>query len=256
MIIKFRRLVNPPYSTADYLVIAGTLAFLLSVPILLMSVGQNGVTERVEAIKPSENEILEDQTLNLLELNTDLNKATSSEKKKILNQMDTLAEERKEKLSALAESDPAQVLKVSYPDEVKNELPKQIQEKVEEKVDLEGSLELLHIDNLGQTGEFVHFLQTKKKRYTLHAGEEIPVFQSGTKVKASGVAIDGKIVLDEPLKEDTKVLAAADTTGNQTNAVILVNFQNDTTRRFTPSAANQVTFTNSTSVFFPVPLIL
>ena len=126
--------------------------------------------------------MIERQTLDLLELNTGLVKAEKSEKKNILNQMEAMAEDRLELLSELAEKNPAEVLKVSYPEEIKKDLPKQVQDNLEDQVELKGALEILHIDNFTEGGEFVYFLRTKEETYTLYAEDEIDIFQSGTNV--------------------------------------------------------------------------
>lgn len=247
MIPKVRRLINPPYSKADFLIISGTLVVLITIPVILMATGRTDVAEQARAIKQADEKLIESQTLDILELNTDLGRVGKPKKEEIISQMDTLAQERKELLTKLVESNPAEVLKVSYPEEIKKDLPKQIQEDLEKEVDLKGTLDVLHIDKFEDKGELVYSLKAEKKTYTLHSLEEIPDFQSGTNVKVSGIAVDRKIVLDEPIKKD-KVLAAVDTTGNQKNAVILVNFQNDTSQRFTKQTANNIMFTNSNSV--------
>lgn len=247
MIIKARRLINPPYSKADFLIIIGTLLVLPIIPVVLMVSGRNDITEQARAIRPSEERVVEDQTLSLLDLNSGLEEADNAKKKIIINKMDSLVEDRKEILSKLAEENPAEVLKVSYPEEIKKDFPKQIQDDLEKEVSIQGTLEVLHIDDFSDNGDLVYFLKTKKETYTLHSEEEIADFPSGTNVKVSGVAVGDKIVLDKPIKKD-KVLAAVDTTGNQRNAVILVNFQNDTSQRFTKQTANNIMFTNSNSV--------
>lgn len=250
MIPKIRRLLNPPYSPQDILVLLGTFAVLSSVPIAGLMTQQGGeATPQAQATRPSDEEMVEKETLELLDLNSELDKAKGGEKQKIAGQMENVAKERKERLSSIVEKNPEEVLRVGLPEEVKDDLPKKVQEDIEEEVSLKGSLEVLHIDDLdNKQGRFLHFLQTKKEKFSLHAKDPLPIFPSGTNVEVSGVAVEDKIALDGEIKQDPKVLAASDTTGNQNNVVLLVNFQNDTTRRFTKSTAAGVVFNNSNSV--------
>ncbi|MCH8821292.1 hypothetical protein IID23_02090 [Patescibacteria group bacterium] len=202
-----------------------------------------------KATQLTDNEIVEDQTLKLLSLNSDLKGANSSKKQTVLKQMEDIAKDRENLLSSLIEKDPEEVLKVSIPETVKDELPIKIQSYLENNVELKGALEVLHIDDFDKKeGEFLHFLQTKKKKYSLYSEEPLPNFISGTNVEVSGVAIGDKVAVEGKIKKNPKVLAASDTTGVQKNVVLLVNFQNDTTQRFTNNSAAGVVFNNSNSV--------
>ncbi len=247
---KYRRNLNPPYGRKDIPIILGTLLILLSIPLVsLMTLRAEEVAPQAKATTPLNGEIIEKQTLKLLDLNSDLDDASKVKKQKILSQMEDIAKSRKERLSSIAEENPAKVLRVAYPDKVKDNLPKKVQSSIEEKVKLTGSLEVLQIDDFeNNKGELKYFLKTKKKRFSLHSEDKFPEYPSGTNVEVSGVAVGEKIVLDSDVKKNSKLLAASDTTGPQKNVVILVNFQNDTSQKFTPAAARGVMFTNSNSV--------
>lgn len=248
MIPKIRGFINPPYSTKDILIILGLLILFVSIPLTVILIKEFQETRPKTKSPPvSEEKILEEQTINLLSLNSALKKAAKAEKSQILNQMTDVAKARKKRLSLLIEKEPESVLRQSLPTEVKSALPPSVQKEIEDWVRLEGSLEVLQADYFEeQRGEVQFFLQAKKGKYTLYSAEEFPALLTGASIKVSGVALGKKVVLDEEIKQDEKVLAA--TTGQTTYAVLLVNFQNDTRQGFTKAIAEGIMFTNASSV--------
>ena len=249
MIKKYKKTITPPYSKKEFLVILGTAFLLLvAIPLTVISTQKSQDISTEPTASASNNEIVENQTLELLSLNSKYQKADVGKKEIILNQMEEIGKDRAKRLSIIIEKNPELVLKVDLSANARAGLPKKVRSNIEKKVNLDGILEFLHIDNLDNTVEIKYFLKTKNKKFSLYSKDPLFNFKPNTNVRVSGVAIGEKVAVEKVTKKKTKVLAASDTTGIQTNAVILLNFQNNTTQRFTKNFVAGVIFDNADSV--------
>ncbi|MCH8821852.1 hypothetical protein IID23_05035, partial [Patescibacteria group bacterium] len=196
--------------------------------------------------------IVEDQTLELLSLNSELKDANSSKKQTVLKQMDEIVKDRENLLSSLIEKDPKEILKIALSNKMRRFLPASIQNEVEKETSLEGSLEVFHSDNLDEgRSRFYYFLKKADgKRISLHFADGEPKVLSGSKVKVTGLLLGKKMVVASSGGKYFKVLKEADVLAAATEkkvAVLLFNFQNDTSEPLNQDFARGVTFTNSNS---------
>jgi hypothetical protein len=154
---------------------------------------------------------------------------------------------RRQRLLALMESDPAEVLRVAVPAAVRAGLPAAIQPDVEEEVTLDGELQVLHED-YAKSSRYRHFLQTATERLSLHFAKEAPNLLTGTRVRVRGVRLGEALALNgtggsvQPLSS-----VAPNTFGAQKTIVILVNFQDNATQPYTASQAQSVAFTTTSN---------
>jgi hypothetical protein len=120
--------------------------------------------------------------------------------------------------------------------------------------DAQGTLETLVLD-YPQAPVTRYFLNTGQERVELRfAGGEPIAISTGTLVRVQGNVVGDQVMLDAatgltPLAEPSLVsptpsLSSTNTFGDQPTAVLLVNFQDDTSEPFTPAEAHQVVFTD------------
>lgn len=154
------------------------------------------------------------------------------------------AAHRNQRLAALIEKDPQEVLRLAMPARHRAKLPPAVRAHVEQEVTDEGELEVLHEDN-DHGGQFHYFLNSGAERVKLHFAAHPPRHHSGTRVRVSGVRVNQAVAAASGTTS-MQVLAAplSNTYGVQQTAVILVNFQNSPTSQSIPVAgARDVVFT-------------
>jgi chitodextrinase len=117
------------------------------------------------------------------------------------------------------------------------------------KVQLVGTLELLHGEDVAGTAIYDYHLNTGHERVKLKFHGAAPDgFFNGATVRVNGTREGGALVADGGATS-TGVLASAPTwSGPRKLAVILINFTNNATKPYTRSLANAVMFTNTNSV--------
>lgn len=117
---------------------------------------------------------------------------------------------------------------------------------------MNGEIEILISDDLeGSKHEEFYFLDDKKgKKYELFFKQEKPYLMKGSSVKVKGIKLDDKIALDSGSNPDSFEVLYAVPTGHTIKkvAVILMNFQNNTSKPYTKDQIKSKTFTNSDSV--------
>ena len=144
------------------------------------------------------------------------------------------ARDRQALLLDLVASDPAEVLRVAVPAELRSRLPADVRDLVEEPVEAEGELEVLHVDHVDSADDFyLHTLATATGRYTLHFAGATPDAATGAHAKVRGVRLGGSIVVAgvAAVSVDKAVAVVPNTKGPQKTLAILVNFSNAPTQR-------------------------
>lgn len=198
-------------------------------------------------------------TLAILKINREHSQTPADKKQAVLDRLISNAKNRKEKMLALMEEDPAAALRIALPASLRQQFPDQMQSDIEQETSLEGELEVLHTDEVDdpnskepkfKDSKFFYFLKTSgSERVTLHFVEEGPIILTGTKVKVRGVKLDEKMAISQ--NSDLEILAqSSNVLGTATTkkvAVILINMQNNPVQPYTADFARSVMFTSTTS---------
>ncbi|HEY0662068.1 MAG TPA: NEW3 domain-containing protein [Lysobacter sp.] len=118
-------------------------------------------------------------------------------------------------------------------------------------VALEGELDVLVEDYADGHSRTRHYLKTSRGRVELKFSRKPTTLPSGTKVRVRGQAQGDVLALDGAIAGSVETLAAAlpYTMGEQRVAVIMVNFQDDTTQPRTVADMSNVVF-NTVSNFY------
>jgi hypothetical protein len=219
----------------------------------------------------------QDMTQALVGLSQRLEHANTATYDEILDEMLALAEERRNLLGTMMADDPGAVLKVAIPAHVAGRRPAEVQALLEQRFELEGELEVLHVDAEDPSqSRYLHFLTTDLgERFSLHFAAEPPGLVSGTAVSAAGVLLEGAGPVDFGLTAGALALESGETSlevlalggeepasasaagpelshtfGEQKTLVILVNFQDKPSEQpWTPAFAQNVVL-GETSDFF------
>lgn len=193
-----------------------------------------------------------DLTLSLLDLKERHGAAEPGQRGQLLGQLLAVARQRHDALAALVEVDPAEVLRVALPAELRAGLPAQAIPFLEQEVEESGELVVLHVDHVNSADDhYLHFLDGPKGRYSLHFAGAAPDLASGASVRVRGVLIDNAIVVaDAEGLVVSKAIALPNTLGAQKTLTILVNFSNAPTQPYTVAYAQSVMFTTTSSYDF------
>jgi len=252
---KYRISINPPYKRKDLIAVGVTIFILLVIPLTVISVQQTReLRSRAQQVaKPqivSEIEMGQNESLKLIRLNAQLAKADPSQKEKIIDEMTIVSASRKKRMESLAQKNPEEVLKMSFPQHILAAFPPETQKNLEQRTTVAGDLEVLATDNFTQGNAKVdYFLKSGQERFSLHSTKDLKQFKSGDKIEISGLKLDEKIIFDEISTQDQQVLGTpTGTLGEQKTVIILVNFLNDTSQPLTKATAESTTFTGASSV--------
>lgn len=184
-------------------------------------------------------------------------------------------------LDELLDKNPAEALRLLLPEDARVLLPPDTQSLIEGQRELEGTLQVLHVDykDAGKN-HYVHLLETNRgEHYSLHFATQLPKVLSGTKVKAKGLLLHGAKPRDTGETEGALLLESADTglqileaggsgstttttttsastvsalpntLGEQKTLVILVNFQDNPTQPYLPTDAQNLVFGTASSFY-------
>jgi len=150
-------------------------------------------------------------------------------KQRILDDLKTEASKRQQAMLEAAQTDAMSVLKTAIPNNVKSQLPTHIWSYIEDDVTKEGIFEWVESDDFDNKKSASDFYLTDKGfRYKLYFAKKDPGVVTGTKLKVRGVKINSTIVVQAE-KSSTEVLGVTTPPSiNKKLAVIMFNFQNDT----------------------------
>jgi hypothetical protein len=209
-----------------------------------------------------------DHTQALMALQKRWANAQGSEKSRTLQQMITQADERRAFLAELIKTNPAEVLRVTIPEEKQVGMPAEVVEKLEQKLELSGQLEVFYEDREDGSHRLRHFLITDfSERFELHFAGNAPELMHGSGAAVLGVLFealpdssassDGDIGLTADNTEVLQLAATGDSSGGsnggtalassatfgaQSTLVINVNFQDNPVQPWTKSAAQTTVF--------------
>lgn len=230
----------------------------LSVLLLILSfavgpLAQAHSTDTDAASRPQRLQIdrrAQDTTISVLDAHGKLARAGAAERAQRLNELLDAARERQEALSDIVDVDPAEVLRVALPPEVRASFPAQAQPLLEQDTEEDGSLEVLHFDHVDpRLDHFEYFLNTAKGRLSLHFAGKAPQHASGTRLRVRGLKVGTAVVLPAG-SSATAVMAAAalsNTLGAQRTLAILVNFSNAVTQPYTVAYAQGMMFATTSN---------
>jgi hypothetical protein len=193
-------------------------------------------------------------TIALLDSQGHLDKAPSSaDRGRRLAELIEVAKRRRNDLTELVDSDPAEFLRVALPADKRATLPAEAASLVEDDADETGDLEVLHVDHATPGSDFyLHFLNTPRGKFSLHFAGRPPSLRSGDRVRVRGKKLDQAIVLaaaaaPTPSLQIVAASALSGTLGAQNTLAILVNFSNAPTQPFTVATAQSVIFGTTSS---------
>ncbi len=135
-------------------------------------------------------------TQNLRALSARYQAAGPGERDELLRELAEVARARQRALAALAETEPAAVLRMAVPSGLRASLPAAVQPYVEHEVELEGVLEVL-VEDRDPGSRYLYFLQTPTERLSLHFAGEAPALQTGARVRVNGVRVDTVLVVPQ-----------------------------------------------------------
>ncbi|MEK7518096.1 MAG: Ig-like domain-containing protein, partial [Patescibacteria group bacterium] len=256
------------YSKLDITLKIGFVTYILliiSTPFIVLNHQIFGskaqIQERPQIVEESNSSIGSSNT-SLLQLNEKHLKAkTAEEKSPILQEMEQASLDRKSRMLGLMIKDPKKANELALSESERLSLPKEIQDRIERKVEVEGEIEVLHQDDFENgKSRFEYFLRTPDRRdYSLFLSDTSVPLVSQAKVRVKGIALDqnlaaapaedgGVVALSDPVAESiAESLVAPPITKNI--AVILVNFQDDTSQPWTISEVNDVIFNQADAYY-------
>jgi hypothetical protein len=169
-----------------------------------------------------------------------------------LLELRAIAAQRRQALQTLMSTDPAAMMAMALPDDVRNALPSAVRDSIEQHVRLHGEMEVAIED--GREGSRMHYgLVSGDKRLALHFADDPPEnLLTGISVNIEGVQLGDAVAL---MSSGTTAAATAtvsilpNTFGAQKTLVILVNFQDLATQPYSPSSAYDVTFTTVSNFY-------
>ncbi|WP_372868365.1 hypothetical protein, partial [Pseudomonas sp.] len=145
-------------------------------------------------------------TTEMLGLNKRLQTAVASERSQLREQLISKAEQRRQLLTELAQSNPAEVLRVAIPDDKQKGMPAEVVAKLEQRVELDGELQVVYEDYENGDHKLRHFLKTPfGERFELRLANAQREWRSGLSVRAQGVLLEKANGVNGPIQGDLVV---------------------------------------------------
>ncbi|WP_332821922.1 Ig-like domain-containing protein [Pseudomonas sp.] len=217
---------------------------------------------------PAAREAASSNTTELLGLHKRLQKAATSERAQLREQLIGKAEQRRQLLLELAQSHPEEVLRVAIPEDKQKGMPAEVAAKLEQRLELDGELQVVYEDYEDGSHKLRHFLKTSfGERFELRLAKAQREWRSGLSVRAQGVLLEHTDGASAPIQgdlvvndDDSGLLLLADGTTNSTSTgelaydlpntlgaqrtlAILVNFQDKPSEKpWTTTQANSLMF--------------
>ncbi len=191
----------------------------------------------------------EDLTLSLIDASARFAAAEPGERGRLLSDLIAIAKSRRDALVDAIEADPATVLRVALPADVRAGLPGEAALFVEQETDEEGALEVVHVDYADSAYDhYEYHLSTAHGRLSLHFAADPPTLATGTKVQVHGVRIGDALAADSGATTVTmKAATLANTLGSQNTLAILVNWSDAPTQPYTLAQAQTVMFSTTSN---------
>jgi hypothetical protein len=194
----------------------------------------------------------ETATTSLLQMNAAYLQTPAAQKSAVLNQFRNMAAQRQQLLSSLIQTNPADVLRIAVPNNIRRTMPAAVQSYVEQTVQAQGVLEVL-IEDSTSGSKMYYGLTTAAGKLSLHFADQPPTnLLTGSSITATGVQVGGDLALaccssntNGGTVTTSNVLP--NTFGVQNTLVILVNFQDNTSQPETPAAVQDAVFNQTSS---------
>lgn len=194
--------------------------------------------------------------------------AAGNEKSRDLEQLLARAQARQQFLLTLAETSPADVLRVAIPDEQQRGMPEEVMQHLEQKLEIAGTAEVFYEDYDDGSHQLRRFVKTPfGERFQLQATRKDLALQNGDDVTVEGVLLayagddaEGTLVAGEEgvttaecctqeSAGSTTPPAGAYTFGEQKTLVMLVNFQDKADQPYTEQQARDLIFGQASDFF-------
>ena len=182
----------------------------------------------------------------LAELNSEIARLSESRLSgREASKFENAAKERREILSRMIESAPADALRYGLSSDELAKVPARNAGLFEKHVELTGELEVIAEceEHNSKTERFVKTNDGKFEVFFQNSPDE----QSGSTISLSGISIDGKVAVESFAAQ---AQALPNTTGEKKVLVILVNFQDKQTQPFTAEHARSVMFDTASSYYY------
>jgi hypothetical protein len=189
-------------------------------------------------------------TMAVLNANTAYAAASKVSQPQRLGALISAARSRHNALVALMDDDPEEVLRLALPPSLRASFPGQAAAFLEQNVQVDGSLEVYHVDNVDPTeNEYLYVLNTATGKLSLHFAGKQPALLTGAKVRVSGVKIDNALALSSNTGSVQTLSAASlpNTLGAQKTLTMLVNFSDEMTQPYTVAYAQSMIFTTTSN---------
>lgn len=196
-----------------------------------------------------EHSYLKTLTASLLENSNRYENATPENRDLILEELISIAEERKQILESMIENNTAAVFENSLSKDKRDNLPNDVKPLVEEQVLLEGKLDHLHSDDFANNiSKHYYFMTISEDQVSLHFEGTPPDILSGSIVKVQGIKIGLHVAVPNQ-GNSFEVISASEPVAitQRKTAVILFNFQDNPVQPYTKDHAKSVTFTATNS---------
>jgi hypothetical protein len=215
-----------------------------------------GSTLQAAAPAGGHSDTLAARTVALAALAKRYRQAQGIEKQDILKQLTELARQRSELFSRrMRGGRPGDALKAALPEKIRNELPGTVQALVERRAVREGTLEVRY-EEFKEDIRLIYELIGAEGRFPLHFAAHPPKLETGSRVRVSGVELQGEMAVESGERGVT-ILALdgsgstqatssgtslSNTMGEQRTLVFLVNFQNRPEEYYTLEDAYNLVF--------------
>ena len=227
--------------------LAAVLAFTFAPALLAHGVGE---APKIAVLKQNPNTAARDQTISVIDAYQAWQAATPSQRGQRLATLLAILRTRHDTLAGIIDTDPAEVLRVTLPADLRSGMPPQAVGLVEQDDVEDGDLEVLHFDFPDPTANrYDYYLKTANGRLALNFATDPPTeLPTGTKVRATGIRLDSSLaVYSGASLLVTKATALPNTLGAQKTLVMLVNFSDEATQPFSAATAQGVVFTTTSN---------
>ncbi|HKZ35256.1 MAG TPA: Ig-like domain-containing protein [Patescibacteria group bacterium] len=219
---------------------------------------QQSTENRIQAENPAQQ--IQENTKQLLALNRAYQLAPKEQAQEALNNVIVKAVLRQLSLADAIKTNPQAVLLVAFDEKKKAEFSQEVQRSLEENVTLTGEMEVEIEEYADSEGNFTqakenHRLKAGQDTIELYFVNQPEGLVSGDQVTVTGVKVKNRMAVPAgglKLEQGASQLVLGAVTTKRM-AVIVFNFQNDTSRPHSISTIRQWLFTNSNSSinFFP-----
>ena len=211
------------------------------------------------AQQTGEGKAAENATTALLKMSAEYLQTPAAQKAQLITQFRTMAGQRQQLLSSLIQTNPADVLRIAVPNNVRSTMPAAVQGYVEQTVQAQGTLEVVtEMQGTMQhlSGAKMHYgITTANGKFGLHFATEPPThLLTGSVVRVQGVQVGTELALasgssNTATSSVTTVSSALpNTLGQISLAVLLVNFQDNPVQPFTTSSVDSTFFSGTKNV--------